>query len=390
MAEPDANSSDLPPSTARQQALDHLQSVCAQHGIEALVSWPTILQSEEFFPHPIDPNNDRSVLRLVRRLLWYAGIEHLTVELDSVDAIGPPTRGSDIATPIDQCIALVRSDERRCVFRYDRRLSSSNDELTATAAREVARVLHREGREGAADDEALIDATAVYLGFGVLVARTAARDSARPVPADSAIRSKKSLGVLIAARWLLRDGADQAFERAAPSLDPDMQQIIRASLAWLDAEPESLVARLKLPARATWPAQESTDELVAMQSHHPQDVELNAALAFERISSNRGATESTEWIDAHERERERDGFSISWPGDRVLHGLGIGFIVGLISAAAASVRAGIIGFTLFGGVLGAAILRDRCGTRGCYARVTLNKPCPKCSKVAVREGHPWL
>ncbi|MBL8684677.1 MAG: hypothetical protein JNK05_36210 [Myxococcales bacterium] len=393
----------LPSQTRREQLLDRLSDIIARAGVEPFVAWPLILPDASYFPDRFDPKDDRTILRLVRRLLWYAGLEALRVELHIIDEIdrAEATTLLPIA-PHREAVAWfagIRDDT--CWFGVFRARLASSEEFVTAMAHEVAHAYrHLHGLEVAneAAEEELTDLTTVFLGFGVLSTNGAYtyRSSGGLGGILGHQYSHRSLGYLspdalsfaLAAQCFVREYTREELAHVRALLEPNQRASFEAALEYFDDIDESLVARLGLPPRSEWPPHEDLDSLVAMDTGQAQDQALAADLALSAASESSSTAAA---LSVATFTRRTPFGSLTFPRDATLHGVlaGIGLAVAAIKWIP---HGGLLGLSLpvVGYLVGRSIPLDRCGTDRCFARVRVNHRCPKCGEFARREGHPWL
>ncbi|MBL8684592.1 MAG: hypothetical protein JNK05_35785 [Myxococcales bacterium] len=371
----------LPSPSQREWVLDQLAAICKRRGVEPILAWPLILPTVDYFPAPIVVSSDRALARILRRLLWYAGLDELRVELDFIaEGAAPLSFGSS-----EFAVQLASVEGASCRFAVHRDRIGSAADLVAECTREVVRVYRRRGGLEVDDgelDARLADITAVYLGFGVLLcagsSRTWSSSASTRMPTGL---SAASLSFAVAVWCCLRDPSEGETAAVEALLGDELGRLFRASIAVLEDSDQPLITRLALPPRDEWPPVDDIEQLIAMQSDNQQDRELAAELAFEGSSSGPTATHTTD-PSATATTRQSDART---------EGTAIGIAAGAVLSAlvAGSWPLGLL-LPFAGFVVGKTIARDRCGAQSCFARVRLNERCPKCGTLAIREDHPWV
>jgi hypothetical protein len=393
----------LPSRARREQLLDRLGDIIERAGVEPFVAWPLVLPEASYFPDRFDPSDDRTILRLVRRLLWYAGLEELHVELHIVDEVGREEAPKFLATPPHrEAVAWFAGvQENACWFGVYRARLATSEEFVTAMAHEVAHAYrHVHGLEVANDaaEEELTDLTTVFLGFGLLSTNGAYtyRSSGRLGGLQGHQYSHRSLGYLshdalsfaLAAQCFVREYSRDDLARIQSLLEPNQRASFTAALEYFDDVDESLVARLRLPPRSAWPPHEDVQALVAMDTGQAQDEALVADLALSAVSDG---SSSVNAITGSTASRRTPFGTLAWENNGAMHGAVFG--LGLAVVATRWVPHGaLLGLTLpiIGLLVGSALPLDRCGTDRCYTRVRPNQRCPKCGEYARRHGHPWL
>ncbi|MBT9554706.1 MAG: hypothetical protein IV100_01700 [Myxococcales bacterium] len=159
--------------------VDALGTLIRERGAQHFLTSHRVLPSEASLPDHWTPT-ERGVWRLTSRLMRYAGLAELGVDIRVVSA-------SVAAGPLDGTTGHTMGhrgaaglfygiQDGRAVFGVDLRQLSNVDGVVGTMAHEVAhawRAHHGLVQEDRALEEELTDLTTVYLGFGVLTANAA-------------------------------------------------------------------------------------------------------------------------------------------------------------------------------------------------------------------------
>jgi hypothetical protein len=173
----------IPPEGEREWVLDALRGLVEACGHEHLVSTPVVLPSERCFPDRWSPDAG-GVRRLALRILRYAGLPELDVEVEMFD----DGRGADLRLEPG---AIVRTQghegaaawfagivDDTCLFGAHVSLLGDPGGVTAALAHETAHAF-RYARELVVEDrdleECLTDLSTIYLGFGILTTNATLR-----------------------------------------------------------------------------------------------------------------------------------------------------------------------------------------------------------------------
>ncbi len=380
----------LPLRDRREWLLDRLGDLVERAGVEPLVSWPLIEPDSWFFPDRWDPLDDRTIERLLRRLLWYAGLDELDVALYVVDE---PERNNGPALVVQpehhEAVAWFAGiEDNTCLFGLYRARLTTGDEFAAAMAHEVAhayRAVHELCVANSDTEEQLTDLTTVYLGTGVLSTNAAYQYRSGATTAGLLAGHQwqhkrlgylghESLAFLLAARCHLRDLDKREIRRIAALLEPTQRECFAAALAYFDDHDESLAHRLRLPPRDQWPALESAEALVAWDgSEDPPLRPEHASVA--------GAPAPIDPQDVA-MARERDQSFVL---------LGASLIASIVAAVAfdGNWRAVLFAVPFVAFVAGQQRRHYLCGAPHCHARVTIGARCPRCDALALSEDHPW-
>lgn len=232
----------LPPSEQQNWLLDGLATLVARCGPEPLLKAPIIEPTAAFFPDPLS-SDVAGVRALASRLLAYAGLGALGVRVETY-------RGGGAGTPERSCAASRTSaawfagiELGQCRLGVDTATITRPGDLLSAMSHEIAHAFrehHGLRGEQAANEEALADLTAVYLGFGVLMARAEhVKGALSPSRLDV-----RDVCFLLGAQLVARGSDTLAREHLASYLDPNHAAVLRAACTSI-ARP-SLLVRLGL------------------------------------------------------------------------------------------------------------------------------------------------
>lgn len=171
----------LPDAPDREWLIAELALLVERYGPEPLIARPLIEPTPAYFPDRWTPDR-AGVARLIGRLLRYADLGELRVELD-LDA-APPAHvelaGAIVSARHSGAPAWFSGIDERGVARFgclDAHLGEP-EVLVAHLCHEVAHAWREHHRAGVADrdeEELLTDLTTVYLGFGVFTVNASFR-----------------------------------------------------------------------------------------------------------------------------------------------------------------------------------------------------------------------
>ncbi len=379
----------LPLRDRREWLLDRLGDLVERAGVEPLVSWPLIEPDGWFFPDRWDPADDKTIERLLRRLLWYAGLDELDVALHVVDEPARDTRARLVVEPEhSEAVAWYAGiEDNTCHFGLYRARLTTGDEFAAAMAHEVAHAYrHVHGLEVAHSDteEQLTDLTTVYLGTGVLSTNGAYRYRSSSTGGGAfaghqwqhkrlGYLGHDSLAFLLAARCHLLDLDKREVRRVADLLELTQRACFIEAMTYFDELDESLAHRLRLAPRDQWPPLESAEALVAWDGSEDPRAPSDAPAA-----PVHSAVERVDVALARER-------------DRALPALGAGVLASIVAAVAfdGEWRAVLFAVPFVSFVAGQRRKRYLCGGPDCHSPVTIGQRCPRCDALALNEEHPW-
>ncbi len=163
----------LPAPDEQAWLIERLKELMGAIGPGNFLDGPLVLPDRRFFPDPWSFTR-RGIDRVTRRLMQYAGLGHLDVEVRFFSEIAPLPEGCESAVAL-----FLGIEGRRCCFAIDDSEERSSENVAGVMCHEVAHAFrsHRGLSEGGSSDEEelLTDLTTVYLGFGILAANNRLR-----------------------------------------------------------------------------------------------------------------------------------------------------------------------------------------------------------------------
>lgn len=386
----------LPPQDERRLLLDQLTALVKARGPAPLLVAPLLEPSARFFPDRWQAG-EGSLRRLVRRLLGYAGLGQLRVDVAIYDA-DPSRRGEVLGKPSSarghDLVVWLAAVERDLV-KVGAEGSAMVDPHTivAAAARVVAHVYRR--HFGLATNDAFdprIDLTGVYLGFGVLTADAALRYTVRTAagpmqtrrtPARLGVLSPQSLCFLLAAQLHARNLPRAERQRIGKLLQANQAAFLRHAYAALDRAEPPVAQQLGIPPQEQWPAPPdlaaltvpfSDDPDVAPEVRRDEDpgiVGINAGKPVFRVERSMAA---------------RLGRTLGM-GALMLGGVVAGMKGGL-QLDAGTIPMIALGLGVTGLVLGRFLRESRCSEPRCGAPLAAGATvCPRCGGSVVGVIH---
>ena len=397
----------LPPGPVRRWLLDELTNLIAIRTYAPVAVGPLVEPTEAFFPDPF--SGDRtSVRRLLRRLAMYADLDDTAVEIATTDqeANASSATARQIALAPAAGIWFVGNRQGKFRFAYDRAelATMARPELVAAAARAVTqayRAHHQLYTQDASAAERMVDLTAVFLGFGVLVT-----DAAVPPPAAGnrpkrpyrvGVLMPQALAFVLAVQLRIREEDKAAINRRLRLLRPDAAAFIRSSLRWLDENVPDLHGHLGIPPRATWiSAPDPSDFTRALA----EDIDDEASATAE-ASADDTSPPATRNPDSPEgMNRDRPVFLVDRNMSfRLARLLGLPpLLLGLVASrtlVSIEVDMGMVvvvslGLAITGFVVGRFLRDRRCSEPRCGTRLSpAMQVCPRCEgQIAGKIGHP--
>jgi hypothetical protein len=276
----------VPPAGEREWVLDALRDLVESCGHEHLVSTPVVLPSARCFPDPWSPDA-RGVRRLALRILRYAALDELDVEVEMFD---------DGQAAQAQVGALVHSkahegaaawfagiDDRTCRFGANVSLLDDPGGVTAALAHETAHAF-RQVQEVVVEDrdleECLTDLSTIYLGTGVLTANASLRHRSWSFGGGGSSLgghawSTSQLGYLspqamcfaLAVFEQVRERGSGERRAIVDALGTNQAGFFKAARRWLDREFQGVAQlreRIGIPEPSDWPEPQRLEELLAV------------------------------------------------------------------------------------------------------------------------------
>lgn len=389
----------LPPLDERRWLLDQLAALVKARGPAPLLVNPLLEPSPRFFPDRW-AGGDHSLRRLARRLLGYAGLERLRVEVAVYDA-DPARRGEVLGKPtsnrgLDLVVWLAALDKDLVKIGAEGSAMVDPHTIVAATARVVAHVYRRQ--HGLAVSDAFdprIDVTGVYLGFGLLTADAALRHTVRTAqgalqtrrtPARLGVLSPQSMCYLLAAGLHARGVPRAERQRLGKLLQANQAAFVRHGYAALERLEPPLDHQLGLPAREQWPTAPALDRFTAPFPDDPDD-----GPAEVRRDEDPGVTGLNAGKPVFRVER-----SMAARLGRTL-GMGALMLGGVLGGMKTGLDIGpglvpliALGLGVTGLVLGRFLRESRCSEPRCGATLSPDATtCPRCGGAVVGTiAHP--
>lgn len=263
----------LPLPEEQQWLLDELAGLASACGIAPLLRSHILLPTAEYFPDPWTPDV-RGVSRLCRRLLLYAGLGQLRVQVEtytnpSEPVIGPGLLdGSERQHRIEGAAGWFSGiHDGCCSFGVDTNQLAESAAVVGTMCHEVAhafRAHHQLVHPDRQLDELLTDLTTIFLGFGVLTANGAYLHRTfggadgelgvyRVRTSQAGYLLPEAMCFLLAAQAVVRQCPGPELRKIHRALETNQEAYFKAAYKALAGEAVGLAQRLKVPAPEQWP-----------------------------------------------------------------------------------------------------------------------------------------
>ncbi|MDC0715388.1 hypothetical protein [Nannocystis bainbridge] len=386
----------LPPLDERRTLLDQLTALVKARGPAPLLVAPLVEPSARFFPDRWQAG-EGSLRRLVRRLLGYAGLGQLRVEVVIYDA-DPSHRGEVLGKPSSprghDLVVWLAALERDLV-KVGAESSAMIDPHTivAAAARVVAHVYRRHFGLPTTDAfDPRIDLTGVYLGFGVLTADAALRYTTRTAagpmqtrrtPARLGVLSPQSLCFLLAAQLHARGLPRAERQRIGKLLQANQAAFLRHAYAALDRAEPPVAAQLGLPAPEQWPP---APDLAALTIPFTDDPDAAPEARRDEEIGVAGVNAGKPVFRVERSMAARLGRTLGM-GALMLGGVVAGMKGGL-QLNAGTIPMIALGLGVSGLILGRFLRESRCSEPRCGASLAAgDQVCPRCRGDVVGVIH---
>lgn len=376
----------LPLPERRDRLAAGFANLVRKQGFERLVQAPLLRADEKCFPDEFALTR-RGVGRLIRRILAYAGLGHLKVELEVDSAVHVDEAGNEIASAEYVPPAWFEGIEGSvCRFGIDVRIARDPDQLVAILCHEVAHAYREQHglRTPTRDvEEALTDLTTIYLGFGLLTTNATFRYTTRGETRGGHAITYRNLtragyldpgemSLLLALYAVARQSSPTQLRKIRAELGATQAELFDEALAWFSGEGREYVEQLALPPRAEWPPELGIEE--ACVSLAGVDDLPDTPLFDERPLGkdvNKGHR-----VYRIERRRTWVGLLVGFPFALIAWGL---MPFGEVGNTALFLA------TLFtAGAMGWYIRTYECAGAGCDARLEAeDSHCPLCGGVVV-------
>jgi hypothetical protein len=250
----------------REWLIERTAELIASAGWERFVRAPLVLPDAHSFPDRWTPDV-RGLRVLAQRLLAYAGLDQLDVEVTVFEGARASNRGTH-GDYHGTAAWFAGIEDGVCLFGCDTGQLDDPVGVVGAMAHEVAHAFRRFHALEVDDrdlEERLTDLTTVYLGFGVITTNAALRHRSSLVGGGLFVSqwSRNQLGYLPAAAmsfalglWWFARGNDRAgARRIHKALEINQGAWFRGTLSWLREQPEDLALELGLPPKERWSEQ---------------------------------------------------------------------------------------------------------------------------------------
>ncbi|EDM76756.1 hypothetical protein PPSIR1_18682 [Plesiocystis pacifica SIR-1] len=414
-ADPNPKDVTLPPARERQWLIEQTATLLEGSGWRPYVLAPLLAPTPTYFPDRW-AGGDRSVIRILRRLLRYAGHDEAAYAVEvtihdadparrgEVKGKPPVMRGSDptawfVGRDQTRVAATGKQPERESGtlrFSVEEHALREPENLVPALARAVAQA-HRalaglatpEGMAG----ERLVDLTTFMLGFGLLTTDASQRFYAKSDGGFRTSRAQFRLGALsvqdmsfLLALQAVARGLDGRGRRSRKErrhilrhLQPNQAGFFREAETWLVSLKPPARARLGIPAAEQWPAAFDLDALtgpLGRPGARPERIggpELSGVYGEEGEEEDEDEYEGEDEDDEGDEDEEEERRDL----DRGIRDANRGKVVFRVERSGALRMAKILGFPVL--MLGGLFSR---GNMGIEVPMEIVAPTAACLAVA--------
>lgn len=240
---------ELPAPLVREWLWSALESIIERRGEDTFLKAPLLIPDDRFFPDRWSPD-ERGISTLAKRLLGYAGLDHLgvdvslyeeDVDIEELGHDGKPAKWSHSGT----AAWFAGIEGGAAIFGANRNKLDDPLGLVATMSHETAHVFRRAHRLEHRDrdhEEKLTDVTTIYLGFGILTTATTARFITRSHDnlgsswkhSNQGYLSPAEMSFLLATQLVLRGYSPSAIRGVGKQLPANQRALLHRAVAEID------------------------------------------------------------------------------------------------------------------------------------------------------------
>jgi hypothetical protein len=261
----------LPTEDEQEWLLRELGAIFRARGSEQFIQAPIVEPTPEYFPDPVD-SLAAGLDRVTRRLLQYAGLGGLDVELRSFrGGQSKTTRRGTHCRRIAGCFLGI--EDGCCRFGINVDLPPEIEDLAGVMAHEVAhayRAYHQLCPDDNEMEELLTDVTTAFLGFGILSVNNSYRFRKSGSLIGAWGWSTSATGYLppqahcfLLACQMVARGLEPGFRRGIyRHLETNQAAFLKAAVKHLEEAKAALTVTLGLPPLETLPPARGLEDIL--------------------------------------------------------------------------------------------------------------------------------
>ncbi|MCC6526155.1 MAG: hypothetical protein IT373_26140 [Polyangiaceae bacterium] len=387
----------VPPPEEQDRLVAGMAHLMRRLGHEPFVAGPLFQPTAEDFPEPLRATR-RSVRELLGRLMSYAGLGALRIDLATFDSAQPFVElrddGTVVQSPHNTAAWFTGIEGDTARFGVDLQQLDDIEKLAGILCHEVAhafRSAHGVVVTTRSVEEELTDLTTVYLGFGIFTVNNSYLHRSRRIAGSMMSHEirRQELGYLgpqrfaflLAVQLVARGRARAAHGRILGLLEPTQREMAREAMRRLLPRRKTLCLELGLPPEEAWPPLRSCDP--------------NLAPAAPARTEDTAPEDDDEPL-VHDGQRpgvNRDRVVFRIKHDHALLGVFVAIVPALFMIGALGPFGAVIPMVI-GLVWGAARVRYECSDAECGGRLEgEDVTCPRCGGTVggtLRNRHERL
>ncbi len=267
----------LPTGEERAWLIRALGDLINKQGHDPFVSMPIVEPSPKFFPDKWTFTL-RGLDRLVRRLMQYARLDDMDPQLATFSETNMVHSSNEHSKACRVTAGVFLGIEgNKCFLAFNENAPADAEYMAGVMAHEVAHVYRtRHGLDvlsSEEDEELLTDVTAVYLGFGMLVANVRYRvrtygTGVGPYAtfnwenSGAGYLTPQAFAYLLALQFVARDLSPSHCDRLIKQLEPDQAAFTKTAMSALHGQSEELPRLLKLGPPNQWSPPTSASDVL--------------------------------------------------------------------------------------------------------------------------------
>lgn len=290
----------LPTEEEQGWLIEALGELITKRGSRPFLSRPIIEPDEEHFPDPWS-NTFEGADRIARRLMQYADLGHLDIELTTFAAEELNTSEIEEESQRTGAAGLFLGIEHGvCRIALNEGLAADAETIAGVLCHEVAHAYRRihglESSHSVREEELLTDLTAFYLGFGILQTNNSSRYRSSGWITGAYAHQEwsseafgyltpQAFAYLMALQLVMRGIEGRARRRILAHLEPNQRSFVATALETVAQGADALRQRLQIP-RAE--AQEPPIDPAGLQRPLPEYIDSPSAASLRPVGRNHG------------------------------------------------------------------------------------------------------
>lgn len=255
----------LPTKNEQRWLIDRLADLLTRLGSERFIAVPIIEPTPQFFPDRWSFSHE-GLDRLVRRLMQYAGLGELDVEITTFVETQPwerPHRGRQGRSTAGLFMGI---NQGCCLFAFSEETPADPEFMAGVMCHEVAHAFRSHWRlsEDTTSDEEewLTDLTACYLGFGILAANNSYRCRTAALTESTGYLPPQAFAFLLGAQMVAQSLSSEERTRLLKYLEPNQASFTKAAVTALLKQRAAIMRRFGLQPGSTGGPMKGLEEIL--------------------------------------------------------------------------------------------------------------------------------